>query len=457
MPSLSQPTTLLHTPSIPVEQSSRYKDRGRSIEAEKDTATETRIREEESRVVSSPLTWDCSAMSQSQPLLSQSQHSSQSTATERVNETQFWNFTQSQSQSQSQAQPVPHSQLEPDSQQQQSHSQSSSSSSAIPLHSTYNPYFNLDDYLESIKPQYASSSNGQTRVSHPRIHIDIDNDVTSLRNNQDTTVKNGNGNGNGNSSDSEMNEVQSGGSSTDPSSQQNPISSTSSSSQPPPLTYLLSRLIQSSSSYLYPIHQNDPNQQSSRDLTSATFYSFLALQLFPTSIEARRLHAICTLNGGQVFPFSSTTTSQNSNGGDLNNGDNRISSAQSAIHILESGPNDCFKDKGVALVYSQACEILGRFGDSKEAFQFASSSSSNHGTEIGIGIKPLVGPIHPIPFNSTVSIGDRNKGIDRVRLANLLRNGNQLKEAEKIFKEVRELDGWNWSAWLGENGEQSVR
>jgi len=160
----------------------------------------------------------------------------------------------------------------------------------------------------------------------------------------------------------------------------------------------------------------------------------------------------------------------NGNGtGNSSTGRSKVSSALSALHILESGPKEISKDRGSALVYSKACEVLGRFKEAEEAFRFgisedepietnsnqvnkSSGKGKGNGNGNSLGICSIKGPISPVPPTPTTSSSSRIKALDRIALANLLRNGNRREEASKEWEEIRKLDGWNWSAWVGDDG-----
>ncbi|PWN21387.1 hypothetical protein BCV69DRAFT_168824 [Microstroma glucosiphilum] len=165
------------------------------------------------------------------------------------------------------------------------------------------------------------------------------------------------------------------------------------------------------------------------DLTSASFYSFLFLTLFPQSVDARRLRAKCLLLAGQgaIFPLLQERSQR---GG-----------AVAALAILEQGPVDIFGDLGCAQIWSEACKALGRRSEAEEVLAWCLQNAT-----ISSSSQPAL-PEEEMP--ELVGLDDRKAAAGLTQLGYLQKDAKQLEAATHHFMEARKRDPWNWGAWVG--------
>lgn len=170
---------------------------------------------------------------------------------------------------------------------------------------------------------------------------------------------------------------------------------------------------------------------ASQDWMSASFYSYLALTLYPESIPARRIRAQCLLAAGQdqVFPFQPHQSKK--------------AGAAAAIEVLEGGPAETFVDLTCAKIWSDACKVLGRFREAEEVLAWAlhnrlPSPSVEATDDQEAEFRP-----------SLISVSDRSEAIDLCNLAALEKTARRWVEASQHLQEARKKDPWSWRAWIG--------
>lgn len=169
------------------------------------------------------------------------------------------------------------------------------------------------------------------------------------------------------------------------------------------------------------------------DVASATLYATLAVALDEMSVDARRVLALCYLMGGAslLFPFAPSSFGDTRTNGYQALKPSR-SCALAAIHVLQHGPRATFSDMGSARVYASACMALGRFKEAQEALSF----TVEHGTKRKRATATPVLPERAM-YESQVY----------TQLGRMAMKQGRYSDAATHFRDAREKDPWNWSAW----------
>lgn len=182
---------------------------------------------------------------------------------------------------------------------------------------------------------------------------------------------------------------------------------------------------------------------SSRDLFSASLYSYLALTFYPQSVPARRCRAQALLLAGQgaTFPFTPHRSQRGA--------------AAAAINVLEQGPPDVFADTECAELWAQACRLLGRDKEAEEVLtwcvqgrEVGSSTSAAPATTSTDDTNTASASASASALPQLATLAQRKEAIALIELADLHRTSRKYAEAEKQLNEARRRDPWNWRAWV---------
>lgn len=209
------------------------------------------------------------------------------------------------------------------------------------------------------------------------------------------------------------------------------------------------RLLQLARFYLRYDDHNDDSMGC--DIHSASLYARLALQTNPTSLAARRILATTLLQGAQPFPFGPSSihscplslTAKNI----APESSATISGAHAAIEVLKDGAEDVFMDIGCARIFAKACSILGRTKEGKEAMAWTLKQSAERrrvNSSKGAESDNLTAVLPP-----ALTINEQAEAFVYNDLAALASKSNRYEEAISQYSKAKELDRWNWTAWVG--------
>lgn len=194
---------------------------------------------------------------------------------------------------------------------------------------------------------------------------------------------------------------------------------------PPPSLDSISlrdRLLSLAQTYL------DPEAQ---DFPSASIYSFLALLVAPTSVDARRIRAQTLLLAGQgaVFPFLAERSLK--------------AGAAAALATLQEGPDEVFADEECARIWSKCCEVLDRKQEAEDALTWCLHA---HATSEKSG-RSMKRRLEKLP--ELLPLSDRRDALVLVHLARMAKENRNFDQAENLLLQARRKDPWSWSAWTG--------
>ena len=175
------------------------------------------------------------------------------------------------------------------------------------------------------------------------------------------------------------------------------------------------------------------------DWASATLYACMALALDPDHVEARRIVALCYLNGGAelLFPFSPSSYGQTRTPDGYQARSPTRACALAAIHLLQRGSRATFLDLGSARVYASASMVLGRYKEAHDALAYTMQQG---------GAKRKAAP-GTSASASLVSPHDMYTSQAYTQLARMAMKQAKYTDAAKYCEAARDLDPYNWSAW----------
>jgi len=175
------------------------------------------------------------------------------------------------------------------------------------------------------------------------------------------------------------------------------------------------------------------------DWASATLYACMALALDPDHVDARRIVALCYLNGGAelLFPFSPSSYGQTRTPDGYQARSPTRACALAAIYLLQRGSRATFLDLGSARVYASASMVLGRYKEAHDALAYTMQQG---------GAKRKAAP-GTSASASLVSPHDMYMGQVYTQLARMAMKQAKYTDAAKYCEAARDLDPYNWGAW----------